>query len=259
MENQITNIITILTALLTGGFLMLFIENQQTTTYVIERLHQRMNPFFHSFTNYVKFVSSFKSCFSWKKCTTSYMKSMKQCVEEISKYGGKAIISGQDFSIYSFNATELDSICEKINGIWYYEDKNISDFNNNVGFDENHAKNFGEYSLEYLKGISPKYNRERLTKSLLPKVSGDFYVDIYQPIQNVLHEYEYWMKKDKYFKNLSFVTISGNILFMLVLLMFHQYLPICVAYLLCIICSGLLIYELYELIRIEKLAKEIMR
>lgn len=51
MENQISNIITILTALLTGGFLMLFIENQQITTYVIERLHQRMNPFFHSFTN----------------------------------------------------------------------------------------------------------------------------------------------------------------------------------------------------------------
>lgn len=47
MENQISNIITILTALLTGGFLMLFIENQQITTYVIERLHQRMNPFFH--------------------------------------------------------------------------------------------------------------------------------------------------------------------------------------------------------------------
>lgn len=46
MENQISNIITILTALLTGGFLMLFIENQQITTYVIERLHQRMNPFF---------------------------------------------------------------------------------------------------------------------------------------------------------------------------------------------------------------------
>lgn len=259
MEDQITNIITILTALLTGGFLMLFIENQQITTYVIERLHQRMNPFFHSFTNYVKFVSSFESCFSWKKCTTSNMKSMKQCIEDISKYGGKAVISGQDFSIYSFSATELDSICEKINGIWYYEDTNISDFNDNVSFDENHAKNFGEYSLEYLRGISPKYNHERLTKSLLPKVSGDFYADIYQPIQNVLYEYEYWMKKEKYFKNLAFVTISGNILFMLVILMFHQYLPICIAYLLCIICSGLLIYELYELMRIEKLAKEIMR
>ena len=81
------------------------------------------------------------------------------------------------------------------------EIKNISDFNDNVSFDENHAKNFGEYSLEYLRGISPKYNRERLTKALLPKVSGDFYVDIYQPIQNVLHEYEYWMKKEKYFKS----------------------------------------------------------
>lgn len=71
MENQISNIITILTALLTGGFLMLFIENQQITTYVIERLHQRMNPFFHSFTNYVKFVSSFESCYIWRKCTSS--------------------------------------------------------------------------------------------------------------------------------------------------------------------------------------------
>ena len=202
MENQISNIITILTALLTGGFLMLFIENQQITTYVIERLHQRMNPFFHSFTNYVKFVSSFESCYIWRKCTSSYMKCLKQYVKDISIYGGKAITSGQDFSIYSFSATELDSICEKINGIWYYKDKNISDFNANVGFDENHAKNFGEYSLEYLRGISPKYNRERLTKALLPKVSGDFYVDIYQPIQNVLHEYEYWMKKEKYFKKL---------------------------------------------------------
>ena len=67
------------------------------------------------------------------------------------------------------------------------------------------------------------------------------------------------MKKEKYFKKLSFVTISGNILFMLVILMFHQHMPICVAYLLCIICSGLLIYELYELMRIEKLAKKIMR
>lgn len=120
MENQISNIITILTALLTGGFLMLFIENQQITTYVIERLHQRMNPFFHSFTNYVKFVSSFESCYIWRKCTSSYMKCLKQYVKDISIYGGKAITSGQDFSIYSFSATELDSICEKINGIWYY-------------------------------------------------------------------------------------------------------------------------------------------
>lgn len=92
MEEQITNIITILTALLTGGFLMLFIENQQITTYVVERLHQRMNPFFHSFTNYVKFVSSFGSCYSWEKCTTSYMRTMKQDVRDISRYGGNAII-----------------------------------------------------------------------------------------------------------------------------------------------------------------------
>lgn len=85
MENQISNIITILTALLTGGFLMLFIENQQITTYVIERLHQRMNPFFHSFTNYVKFVSSFESCYIWRKCTSSYMKCLKQYVKDISE------------------------------------------------------------------------------------------------------------------------------------------------------------------------------
>lgn len=91
MENQISNIITILTALLTGGFLMLFIENQQITTYVIERLHQRMNPFFHSFTNYVKFVSSFESCYIWRKCTSSYMKCLKQYVKDISESNSVAL------------------------------------------------------------------------------------------------------------------------------------------------------------------------
>ncbi len=66
-----------------------------------------------------------------------------------------------------FSATELDSICEKINGIWYYEDKNISDFNDNVSFDENHAKKFFEYSLEYLRGISPKYNHETANEVII--------------------------------------------------------------------------------------------
>lgn len=257
MEEQITNIITILTTLLTGGFLMLFIENQQTTTYVVERLHQRMNPFFHSFTNYVKFVSSFGSCYSWEKCTTPYMRTMKQYVRDISRYGGNAIISGQDFSIYSFSAEELDSICEEINNIWYCQDKSREDFYNNVGFDENHANNFGEYSLEYLRGISPKYKNERLTKPLLPKVSSDFYVDLYQPIQNVLHQYELCMKKVEEFKYFALLTISVNILFMLVLLIFYQYLSIYFAYLLCVICSVLLMYELLKLIRIEGLTKRI--
>ena len=59
-EQQISNLATILAALLTGGFLMMFIESQQVARNMAERFHFIMRPFFHSFTNYARFISSFK-------------------------------------------------------------------------------------------------------------------------------------------------------------------------------------------------------
>lgn len=63
MEEQISIIVPIIVALLTGGFIILFLENQHVGDNVIERYHFVMKPFMHRLSNYFKFLSSAKVYF----------------------------------------------------------------------------------------------------------------------------------------------------------------------------------------------------
>lgn len=69
MEEQVSIIISIIVALLTGGFIILFLENQHVGANVIERYHFVMQPFMHRLSNYFKFLSSAKIYFSINKGT----------------------------------------------------------------------------------------------------------------------------------------------------------------------------------------------
>lgn len=259
MEEQVSIIITILAALLTGGFLMIFIESQQTANSMAERFHFIMRPFFHSFTNYARFLSSFKSYFSFRGIgTEGYMKRLKDNMEQISKLGGKSIMSGQEYPADYFTAKQLDSVCETINDIWYCIDRDNSGFQN-IKFNNHHAEMFSEHTIFYLEEISPIYKGVKLTKELLGKVSGDFYTNFYQPIEHILPQYEYWLKKEKQFKIFAMVTICITIFTMLLLLLLRCYIPMWVLTLLCVLCCGLLLFELYKLMQLEELSKKIMR
>lgn len=259
MEEQVSIIITILAALLTGGFLMIFIESQQVANNIAERFHFMMRPFFHSFTNYARFISSFKSCFNFGGIgTEGYMKRLRDNLEEISKLGGKSIMSGQEFPADYFTAKQLDSICKTINDIWYCTDKDYHGFQN-IKFDTHHAEMFSQYAIGYLEEISSKYKGLELTKDLLGQVSGNFYSDFYQPIEHILPHYECWLKKERKFKILGMVTITITLLTMLLLLLIRCYIPIWVLTSLCTLCCGLLLFELYKLMRLEDLSKNIMR
>lgn len=69
MEEQVSIIIPIIVALLTGGFIILFLENQHVGASVIERYHFIMQPFMHRLSNYFKFLSSAKVYFSINRGT----------------------------------------------------------------------------------------------------------------------------------------------------------------------------------------------
>lgn len=258
-EEQVSIIVTILATLLTGGFLMIFIESQQVANNMAECFHFIMHPFLHSFTSYARFISSFKTCFSFRGIEAEgYMKRLKDDIEQISKIGGKSIIAGQEYPSDYFTAKQLDSICNTINDVWYCIDKDYHSFQK-IEFDTRHAEMFGEDIISYLVEISPKYNGVKLTKDLLGKVSEDFYVDFYQPIEHILPEYECWLKKEKEFKILAMATIIITLLTMLVLLLLRCYIPIWVLTLLCVLCCGLLLFELYRLMGLEDLTKNFMR
>lgn len=258
MDEQLSIIISILTALLTGGFLMIFIESQQVADSVAERFHFGMNPFFHSFSNYVKFISSFKTHFTFKVTKDScYIKRLKANVDIIARLGGRSIVSGQDYPAHYFTAKELNSICETINDIWYCIDGNQDEIDKHLDF--HNVQMFSEHTKGYLEAISPKYKGMELNKDMLAKISGDFFVDIYQPIQHILPHYELWQKKEKEFKILTLATIVFTLLTMLLILLLNCYIPICVYKVLCVVCCALLILGLYKLIKIENLSKRIMR
>ena len=61
MEGHINIAISILSALLTGGFILFFVENQHIERDVIERFRTIMNPYYHKLSAYLKFVY-FISC-----------------------------------------------------------------------------------------------------------------------------------------------------------------------------------------------------
>jgi hypothetical protein len=260
MAEQLSIIISILAALLTGGFLMIFIESQQVAGSVAERFHLAMNPFFRSFSNYVKFISSFKTCFTFKVTKDSdYVKRLKDNVETIAGLGGRSIISGQDYPADYFTAKELDSICNTINDIWYCIDGKQNYIDKHLNFDSRHAQIFSEQTKNYLEAIYPQYKGVQLTKDMLAKVSGDFFVDIYQPIQHILPHYEFWQKKEKEFKILTLITVVFTLFTMILVLLLSCYILIWVYKVLCVTCCGLLIFELYKLIKLENLSKTIMR
>jgi hypothetical protein len=260
MAEQLSIIISILAALLTGGFLMIFIESQKVTGSVAERFHFVMNPFFHSFSNYVKFLSSFKTCFTFRVAKDSdYVKGLKDNIEKVARLGGHSIMSGQDYPADYFTAKELDSICNTINDIWYRIDRKQDYVYKNLDFDSHHAQMFSEHTKGYLEAISPKYKGVQLTRDMLAKVSGDFFAEIYRPIQHILPRYEFWQKKEKGFKMLALVTVGFTLLTMILILLLSCYIPIWIYNALCIVCCGLLMFELCKLIKLENLSKTIMR
>ena len=177
MKEQVSIIITILSALLTGGFLMIFIESQHIANNIAERFHFRMRPFYYSFTNYVRFISFFKSCFDFRDINKDgYMKKLKDNLELIANLGGRSIVHGQEYPSDYFTAQQLESICNTINDIWYCIDKDPHGFEDII-FDTHHANNVSEHIIDYLEEVSHKYKGMKLTKDLLGKVSGDFYVN----------------------------------------------------------------------------------
>lgn len=252
--------ISILTAILTGGLFLIFFEILKVTESVTNRFYNKINPFFKSFSSYVRFISFFKSCFTFKVSKDStYINQLKKDVDEIASWGGNSILTGQDYSANNFTAKELEDICQTINDIWYCLDRKRNFVYDYLIFDSYHARIFNLKFTNYLEAISPEYKGIQINKDILAKVSGDFYETKYRPIQNFFNQYEFWQKQVKIFKTFAFTTIgftsSGIILVILNLPCIQMW----VYDILCIVCLILLLISLYKLIKIYNLSNKIIR
>ena len=127
-------------------------------------------------------------------------------------------------------------------------------------YETDKAERFATLGHEYLKEVFPKeFDGKKFSMVLISDVSGKFYTDVWQPIQHVPFQFEYWQKKDHKFKELSIFTIFTSLITLALILLLRYLLPMWIPTLLVIICMTSLGYTLFEMIKLDDLSKKIFR
>lgn len=215
-----TMLLSILTSIITGGFILVFVEIGNRKNRENDRYEQIMRPFMHKLSAYFRFLSWCSSHIKYPSQLNECEQEFKKLVKEIGVYGGRAIVSGGDYGIDYFSANELYEICtKKINNIWYYHDKMKPCKLSWKEWDERE-----DFIFKELKEIFPHYLSKARDVNLVSNVSGDFYTDVYQPIENEIWNHKAYVEHFR--RQTIFVSISvGFVLLVLVAMLFVQ-LPV---------------------------------
>lgn len=215
MEVQ-TILLSLLTSIITGGFILVFVEIGNRKNRENDRYDQIMRPFMHKLSSYFRFLCWCSHHIKYPSKLNAYEQEFKELVKEIGRYGGRAITSGGDYPIGRFTADELEEICFKINNIWYYHDKM-----NPCNLQWSSYDDSNDFISKELKEIFPHYLSVSRDVSLVSNVSGEFYTDIYQPIENETYKHEAYIL---HFKRQSIVVsiAVSFVLFVLTSMLFKD-------------------------------------
>lgn len=256
MEATSSIIITVLAALLTGGFLMLTIENVHLSASVTDRYYSVMKPFCHRLTNYINFINMVRYHFRFKKTDNDYTNDLKHIIDEITKFKGQSEI-GLDISPSSFSAKELEEFCEtNIGNVWYYLSEKWNYIKDDMWFENN---GIDDITKEFLCEVSSKYQDDEINFKLVANMSDDFYRNIYQPIQLVPYQYENWQTIEKWFRIMNIISIITNLLSIMCIALFEQRFFNCIYHIILMVnvLSFLVVYVLYMVI--DKKSRRIIR
>lgn len=250
--------LTIQTSLLTGAILVLFLENKHLEQDTTDRFYERIMPFYHKFTLFVKLVQEFDFAYQYNQEVKNMICiATKQNIKNLSALAGRSILTGSDVQIMP--SREIEQLCEDINNIWYTHDGYRSEYHSYVSFVNYNLQDHLKQIKEALIAYNPKYSDETITIDTLPKIAGDFYVEEWQPIQDVTSEYEFWQNKCQFFQKLSKYTIGYTVLTILVYILF----PECEGSVFYNILLGISLYlfswSLYDTYKLMELSKLVMR
>jgi uncharacterized protein YhhL (DUF1145 family)/uncharacterized protein YaaR (DUF327 family) len=209
--------LTILSSIITGGFVLIFVEIGNRKNRENDHYDFLMSPFMHKLSSYFRFISWCSSRINYPRNLNGHETRFKEIVEKISRFGGRAIVSGGDYSVNYFKASELRKIAEDINNIWYLHEKMHPC--NLIWRDIIYESN--ELIDHELAEINTKYLSMPYDINLVSKVSSDFFVYIYQPVEYETFKHESYMA---HFSRLtSFVSIAVFlVLFILCMMLFVE-------------------------------------
>lgn len=196
-----TTTLSMLTAIITGGFVLVFVEIGNRKNRESDRFEVEFRPFMNKLSAYLRFISWMSPFIIYPKNLDAHEKYFKELVKGLAHYGGRLIMSGSNFGTEWFTAEKLDHIANDINNVWYWHDKMHP---LRLHFDARKASL--EFIKKELKDINPEYLSKTEDVDLVAKVSGEFYTDIYQPKQHILSNHEEYVKH--YGRQTVFVIVS---------------------------------------------------
>jgi hypothetical protein len=111
--------VAILTAIVTGGFVLVFVEIGNRKNRENDNYRQLMSPFLKKLSAYFRYVNWMNNRIIYPKDKNANEQEFHYILNKMAKYGSRLIVSGGDYSVRSFSAKKLSEICYEINNIWY--------------------------------------------------------------------------------------------------------------------------------------------
>lgn len=212
-------IINILIALIIGGFIIILIEIGNRKNREYDKYCNFMQPFMKRLSAYCRLVSKCANSILYSKQPSENEIEFRNLVNMISKEGEKLIICGGNYSIDYFSPQELEQFALEINNVWYWHDRIKSP----LKIDQRHIK-FKQDTIEKeLAIINPVYLSHIYDDTLIAEISGDFYTDIYQSLED---EMAYYYQKQHLYNihtKIIFTAIVIIVLLLILLLLIDWY------------------------------------
>lgn len=146
--------ITILSAVITGGLVLILVELSNRRNRENDRYQQRMNTFMLKLSAYFRYLCWVYSHISAPKIKNDEEKLFFKLIRyDLGNYGSEIIEQGGNYSSDDFSAKELEDICENINKIWLMHDKGWLE---RLSWEESVAVNH-EFIEKELSVIDPRY------------------------------------------------------------------------------------------------------
>lgn len=174
-----SDVIAILSAVITGGFVWVFVEISNRKNRHNDEYRKFMAPFMKKLSAYFRYMEWMHSGVIYPKSMNENEEDFQRLVEKTRRYGGELIMDGGDYGINYFSAEKLQKICYDINNIWYFYDRMRPP---RIEWDEHFSLDETLVNKE-LKKLDPAYVGKPYSIKQIVNVSENFYLDEYQPIE----------------------------------------------------------------------------
>lgn len=211
MSNSVQIAVDILTALLTGGFLLFFIETMHIESDVKHRFKAIMNPFYHSLSKMAVYIGHVRSSMTFPKTEKGEL--LKNYMEFVKQKGLVSLTSGRD--IYFMKGDELSDLCYTINEIWHVLEE-VPELRRDLIIHEGFGKDLASNAL---KEIYEEYADNPMDVDTLHAVTGAFFNEYWEPVEHCTPNFEYWEMKSKLSRILIFVALGISLVSLLLIML----------------------------------------